>query len=428
MKGFASVLQDKLSKVSEAFGRNIVLNIISSSFMMIMSITIVGSFAALFKGLDIGGYQAFLQSSGLYGLLDTIYTFTVGSLSLFVVFCVGYQYATKKGMKKDAITIGLTSLVGFLAVTPYTPGESAYAPAILTTSWLGASGMFCAILIAFLTGTIYHVCKKYHLEIKLPEQVPPMVARQFSAMIPGFLCAICYMLIVKIFALTPIGNVQDAVYALVKIPLTLAGSNIFGLWLLQVFCYLMWFFGIHGGMVVMPIQMVLFMQAQYENLAAYQAGMALPNWITGTILSIGNGSLPLLVALLLFAKSKQNRAIMKMAIIPACFGIDEPSYFGIPMIMNPIFFIPWVILVPSLTVFGTYILQAIGVLGYATGASTGGFVPFFVTNMVSYGVSGVIFGCIIFVLAVLIYYPFMKAYDKQCLEKENAAGGSEEEA
>lgn len=122
--------------------------------------------------------------------------------------------------------------------------------------------------------------------------------------------------------------------------------------------------------------------------------------------------------MLLTCKSSANKTITKIGALPSLFGVDEPMYFGLPMILNPIFFVPWVLLVPTVTVWGTCLLQNLGFIGAATGASAGGFVPFFVTNMVSFGISGVIWGCVFMVVDVLIYLPFVKAYDKQMLKQE----------
>ncbi len=418
--------EEKLTEISNKFAQSIVLSIISGAFMMIMPLTIVGSFASLFKGIEIEAYKSFIQSIGLYNVFGDIYQWTVGLLALYIVFCVGYQYASKHDMKMQAITVGLTALLCFFIITPYTRPVGAYDPATLTTSWLGSSGMFMAIVMGFIVGGVYQFCMKHHIEIKLPEQVPPNIARQFSAILPALFAVIIASLVNVIFAMTPFGNAQDALYAIVKIPLGLAGASIIGQVVLTIFVYMFWFFGIHGGMAVLPISMVLFTSAQMENLAAYQAGLELPNWITGSALSYGSGSLPLIVALLIWSKAKQNRTISELAVVPAFFGVDEPAYFGIPMIMNPIFFVPWVIITPLLAHVGTYILQAIGLLGYATGASAGGFVPFFVSNFVGYGVRGLIWGTILFVICVLVYIPFVRVWDKQCLANETTSAESEQ--
>ena len=154
------------------------------------------------------------------------------------------------------------------------------------------------------------------------------------------------------------------------------------------------------------------------NLTAFQEGVPLPNWVTGSHVGIGTGALPLLVAMLLVCKSKANSSITKLAIIPAFFGVDEPAYFGIPMILNPIFFLPWVVIVPAITIFGTYLLQAIGLLPFANGFQVPANAPFFIQNLLSYGWRGCIVSLIFFVISVLIYIPFIKVYDKQCLVKE----------
>jgi PTS system cellobiose-specific IIC component len=172
-------------------------------------------------------------------------------------------------------------------------------------------------------------------------------------------------------------------------------------------------------MIVMNIMMLVFMPLQLENLAAYQAGKPLPNLVSGTFLSVGTGSLVFVLALIIFARSKTASSVSKIAIVPSFFGIDEPSYFGIPMIMNPVFFIPWVVIAPVLTVFGTYILNVTGLLPYASGASIGYNLPFFVTNFVSYGWKGVVWGFVFFIINFIAVIPFIMAYDRQMLKRES---------
>lgn len=412
-------LLDGLLNVSAKLAQSRILQTIQRAFMRLMPITMIGGFASLFKGIDFAGYQTWLQSTPLYGILGTVYQFTVGLLGLYVAFLVANSYADVFDLKKSrGVEVGLVSLMCFMIVTPYTPAETTYGAATLSTSWLGSSGMFTAIIISFVTGMIFTFCEKKNLGIRLPDSVPPMIAMQFNALIPGLFSVILFGAITVAFSFTSIGSLQQAVYSLVSTPLNALGANIFGVYILTTVCYLMWFFGIHGGMTIMPVMMVLFMPLQMENLAAYQAGAELPNMVTGTILSYGSGSLPLLIAAAIFCKSSTNRSLTKLAILPSFFGVDEPAYFGFPMILNPIFFIPWVIINPFISVWGTYLLQNLGLLGYATGASAGSFVPFFITNMVSFGIRGLIFGCVFFVVETLVYVPFVKAYDKQMLAKE----------
>ena len=413
---------DALVNLSAKMANNRVLQTIQQAFMLMLPVTMVGSFASLFKGLDFGGYQAFLQSTGLYSVLGAIYQFSVGLLAIYVVFLVGYVFASKFDVNGAGINIGLSAMLCFFVVTPYEEPESAYAAASIPTSYLGASGMFSALIIAFVVGFVFKFCQDKHIEIKLPDSVPPMIARQLSAILPTLFAVIIFAIIRIIFSMTSIGNMQAAIYALVSAPLQSLGANWFGLWIILIVLYAMWFFGIHGGMTVGPIMTLLFTQLQMENLAAYQAGQELPHFMSGTVLSFSSGSLPLVVAMLICGKATANKTITRLGALPALFGVDEPMYFGLPMILNPIFFVPWVIIVPSIAVWGTYLLQSLGLIGAATGASAGGFVPFFVTNLVSFGVRGLIWGCVFFAIDVLVYLPFAKAYDKQLLaqEQENA--------
>ena len=413
-------LLDKLIAISAKFAQNSVLNIIQGAFMMLMPITMIGGFTALFNGIGIDAYQAFITSTGIKGVLSVIYQWTIGMFGVYVSFLVAYQFAKVHRCAKSDISVGLVALVCFLIVTPFVTPEEPYAPMMLPTSWLGASGMFTGIIIAFVVGYIFKICQKYNIVIKLPEQVPPMVSAQFTSIIPGTIAMVLFGIVNAVFAGTSLGSFHQLIYTVVSAPLNAVGSNVFGCWIQMVVLYGLWFCGIHGGMTVGPIIMMLFMQLQMENMAAYQAGQPLPHMFIGDSLSYSTGSLPMIIAALLVCKSESNKSIARLGFLPAFFGVDEPVYFGFPMILNPMFFIPWVLIAPTVAVFGTHLLKLIGLLGYSngTGGQNAANLPFFVGNMMNYGVRGLIWGCVLFAVIVLAYVPFVKAYDKQMLEKE----------
>lgn len=411
---------DKLIAISAKFAQNSVLNIIQGAFMMLMPITMIGGFTALFNGLGIEPYQAFIASTGIKTVLSTIYQWTIGMFGVYVAFLVAYQFAKVHRCAKSDISVGLTSLVCFLIVTPYVIPEEPYAAASLPVSWLGSSGLFTAIIIGFVVGYIFKFCTEKNIVIKLPEQVPPMVSAQFTSIIPGAISMILFGILGAVFAKTSFGSFHQVIYSLVSTPLNAVGSNVFGSWILMVVLYGLWFCGIHGGMTVGPVIMMLFMQLQMDNMTAFQSGQPLPHMFIGDALSYGTGSLPLVVAALIFCKSEANKSITRLGALPAFFGVDEPVYFGLPMILNPMFFIPWVLIAPTVSVFGTHLLKLIGLLGYSngTGGQAAANLPFFVGNMMNYGISGVIWGFVLFAVIVLAYVPFIKAYDKQMLEQE----------
>lgn len=411
---------EKLTEISSKFARNTVLKVIQGAFMMLLPIMMIGGFTALLNGIGVDAYQAFLVSTGIKGVLSVIYQWTIGMVGVYLSFLVAYQFAKTVNCAKSEIAVGLTSLVSFLIVTPIIVPETPWAPSMLPTQWLGSSGMFSAIVIAFITGLIFLFCSKYKIIIKLPEQVPPFISAQFSSLIPAVLTMVLFGALSVFFAKTSFGTLHQLVYATISSPLRAVGSNVFGGWLLMIMLYGLWFFGIHGGMTVGPVLMMLFMPLQMENLTAFQAGLALPNIYIGDALTYGTGALPMLVAALLICKSAANKSISRFSFIPALFGVDEPAYFGMPMILNPIFFVPWVIISPTVSVLGSYLLKVIGLLPFANGtagANTAN-LPFFVGNLMSYGISGLIWGFVLFAIIVLAYIPFVKAYDKQQLEKE----------
>ena len=411
---------DKLTEVSSKFANNRVLTIIQRGFMALMPVTMVGGFIALFNGIGINAYQNFLVSTGIKNILSIIYQWTIGMIAVYVSFLVALQYAKETKCSKSDVAVALTALVCFFIVTPYVVPEEPYAPSMLPTQWLGASGMFTGIIIAFVVGLIFRLCQKYHVEIKLPESVPSFVSMQFTSLIPAFISVIVFGIVSVVFAKTSLGSFHQLIYTVVSAPLNAVGSNVFGYWFLLVILYGLWFCGIHGGMTVGPVIMILFMQLQMENLGAYQAGQPLPNLFIGDALSFGTGSLPMLIAALIFCKSESCKSITRLGFVPALFGVDEPTYFGMPMILNPIFFIPWVIGAPTISVFGTHLLKLAHLLPYSngTGGQNAANLPFFVGNLMNYGVAGLIWGFVIFALIVACYVPFVIAHDKQMLKEE----------
>jgi hypothetical protein len=266
---------DKLIAISSKFAQNSVLNIIQGAFMMLMPVTMIGGFVALFNGIGIDAYQAFITSAGIKGVLNVIYQWTIGMFGVYVSFLVALQFARVHKCSKSDIAVGLVSMVCFLIVTPYVIPEEPFAPASLPVNWLGASGMFTGIIIAFVVGYIFKFCQKYNIVIKLPEQVPPMVSAQFTSIIPGAIAMILFGILNAVFAGTSLGSFHQLIYTIVSAPLNAVGANVFGGWLLMIVLYGLWFCGIHGGMTVGPIIMMLFMQLQMENMSAFQAGQPL---------------------------------------------------------------------------------------------------------------------------------------------------------
>ena len=401
-----------LSKIADAFARNVTLSIISQGVMMVMPIMIVGSLFSLLQGMPVDAWQAFLVSSNLYDVLGVPVTFTTNFIAVYITFCVGYQFAQKRGLKKQNVTIGILSLFAFFLITPVNPDS-------IPMNWLGATGMFMGMVVAMLTGIIFKFIHDRNWTIKLPDSVPSAVSKQFVAMVPSVVIAIFFLIVGAVFAQTSWGDAQTALYAVIRTPLSMLNENIWGLFILNLLARLFWFFGVHGGMVVVPMLLMLFTEPRLINQAAFAAGEALPNIITGQLVATGALGLPLVIAVLLFCKSKSSKAVGSVAIVPGIFGVDEPVFFGLPVILNPLLFIPFVFIMPIINTFGTYLLQIIGFLPYANGIQVNSFMPFFVNNFIIFGWKGAVIGFVFVVISVFAYYPFLKVLDKQKLAEES---------
>jgi len=401
-------IQAFLQKVADWTEKNEFLQILQGAFALIMPLTLIGSLFTLLNGLPITAYQNFITSIGIKDALAIPYNFTYGYFSIYVAFAFAYTYARKKGLRKDAVILGVLGIVNYLIVCP--DGD--------TASWIGTLGIFSALVIAYLTAFVYKKIIDKKIVINMPESVPPAVAQSFVALIPSFVTITLALIIHIIFMLTPLVSFPNAVYVLARLPISALTGNIFGEIMFGLYVQLLWFFGIHGGMTVMPIMSVVFMQNQVENLAAYNAGTPLPHMFTGG--GIGFGYWSIALAFIVFSKNKGPREIGKLGLIPSIFTISEPLVFGVPIILNTVFFIPYVIL-PVFFLITTHLLQVVGFLSYANGAQVAWVLPDLIQDSLIYGWKGVVVGVVFNVINFFAWSYFIKLNDRQLAKQTQAA-------
>lgn len=247
-------------------------------------------------------------------------------------------------------------------------------------------------------------------------------------MIPALCIGVLAVVVRFLFGLTSYGSATNAIYGILQAPLAALTSNPFTFLLLLTVCNIMWFFGIHGGMVANPIRMVLFTQATLANLEAYAAGKELPNIIVNTAwFGMGNigGSacaIGLCLCLALFSKSQRYKALSKVALPAGLVSISEPMVFGVPMVLNPVMLIP-MLLAPTATFLLGYLAMATGIMPYMTGAELPNGTPVVLGGFLAWGgIKGAIMHIVLIAVSTLIYYPFFKILDRQAQqEEENAA-------
>jgi PTS system cellobiose-specific IIC component len=417
MEKLMEKIQSFILPFSEKLSSNKLLKSISETLQILMPITVIGSFAILLAFIDIGPWQAFLAANPVVQtVFMSIGTWTLNCFALYVAAVLPYRYAENIEMKEAANMIPLTVAV-FLIFSQPAPFTSA------PMDFLGHRGLFSALILGISIPAICNFFIKKNINIKMPKGVPRFVEATFSILVPAIVIVAVAGVIAQVVSKMAVGTVHNAIYTLIQIPLKGVGLSLPSLTLVEIVMTLLMFCGIHGGIATTYID-PLIMAANAENMAALAAGEPMPNVLTrglmNTIQAGGIGAtLGLGIVLLLFAKSDRYKKLSRVAIIPQIFNIGEPLLFGIPIVLNPLLFIPYLggVLVNTFLVYG---LVATGVIGKFTGVDVNWTIPMVLQGFLSHSqpVVGALLQAAIVALDGLIWYPFVKIIDNQALKEE----------
>lgn len=422
-------LEKHLLPVAQKIQNNKYISSVSDGFALILPVIMIGAIFTLFSSMQLGPYQDFITSTGLKGFFSLPSKVTTDILALFTVFGVSYALSNKFKLEREAGIVGVISMIMLLLLIPMGVSQTLEDGTVfqlagaIKTDFLGAKGLFMAIIVGLVVPTIYNAIVKKGLIIKLPDSVPPTISRSFSALVPAFVIAILFALVRFGFGFTPYGDANSFIYAIVSKPLEALGNSPIAFVLFVLFAQLLWFFGLHGFMVILPFVQTIFLPLSLENLQAYEAGLALPNQIVyqhfGTYVNIGGsgGLLGLAILMAFFSKSKQYKQLGRMGLPGAIFGINEPLIFGFPMVLNTLMFIPFVF-GPVLYFLIPFIAQKLHILPTLIGVSMPLGTPVGMYGLIQGGWPIVLMQLIIVVIQAVIWYPFFKMGDAKALELE----------
>ena len=331
---------------------------------------------------------------------------------------LGASYIDAKGISHGFALDQFIKVTGEAAKHEITADSFSYSG--IMSSYTGATGLFTGLIVAIVGMELYNMFRKNDsLKIRMPEQVPPGVARAFEVLIPTCLTAIVVGAIGLVCQLATGAELNTFIFNMVQKPLqSLIGDNIFAVAIMYVIISLFWCVGIHGNNMVAAVKEPIFRPLLYANTAAYTAHNDIPYVMNLTMIQMfaefgGSGvTIGLVIAILIFSKREDNRTIAGISIVPGLFNINETMTFGIPLVLNPILDIPF-ILAPVVTVIIGYILVS------------SGFCPPIVLE-VPWTMPPVLFGfvatggkpmgavaqLIVVAVSVLIYVPFLIAYEK----------------
>lgn len=412
----------KVLSAVTAFSKNKYVKSVSDSMMTLIGIMVFGSFAVILKAFPIPSVAAYFEKIGIAPYFGAIYNLTIGAISIYLVFLIAKNLASKFNFGDESTTVGLIAIMNFLILTPlgnFVSGESNVTA--IPLKWLGTSGMFSAIIIGLLVARGYVFIKEKKWTIKMPPGVPPMVSRSFESLIPTILLGTLSGIIGYLFSLTSFGNMHQLMFTILQNPLQGIGSSIWAIMLIIAFQQFLWFLGIHGTNIITPVVAPVLMALNVDNLAAYEAGKELPHIVTHAFVNIicwGGTALGLVLLMLFVGKSKRYKELGKLSVVPALFGITEPVIFGTPLVLNFKMAFPF-IFNNSICLGVAYLLTNVGLVSKTIGAQAVFGLPLGFHASVGGSVSIIILQVAIqLVLSPLLWYPWFKMLDKEAVLEE----------
>lgn len=428
-------LESIFMPLAEAIGKNKYLMSIRDGFLVSTPLLIIGSIFLLIGNFPITAWTDFIEAQGWAGFIGKPASATFDIMAILAVIGIAYAFAGR--MNVDKIFGAATALVSWFIVMPFTIDKVLETGETITVSgipfgWVGSKGIFIGIACAFLSVHIYAWVNSKGWVIKMPDGVPPTVEQSFSALIPAGVVATVFFAINWIFALTPYGSAFQFVFEILQAPLLSLGNTLGAMVIAYIFLHFFWFFGVNGGSVVGAVFNPILQTLSAQNASALQAGLPIPNIISQQFQDLfatfgGCGStLSLLIAMLLFCKSKRVTELAKLSLVPGIFGINEPIVFGLPIVLNPTILIPFM-LVPTVNIVISYIVMSIGLVPYCNGIQLPWTTPVVISGFLSTNWAGALLQAFLLVLGVFIYLPFIKIIDKQYLQEEANAVNTVEE-
>lgn len=435
MEAFSRAIEKFLVPIATKLNAQRHVCAVRDAFILTFPLTMAGSLMILlnFVLLDPNGFIAKLIHLGdlipnladYQAIFSPVLKGSTDILAILVVFLIARNLSRTMG--GDDLLTGLTALSVFFIIYP-----NSEQAGHLSTQYLGAQGLFVAIIVGLIVGEVLtRLSKSPKLEIKMPEQVPPAVARTFKILLPIMIVTIGFSIANFILLkVTNGGGIHTLVYNVLQAPLTKLGSSIWSTVVLALVSNLLWIMGIHGPNTVAAIRDTMFAEANaanikyvQENLTAW--GAPYPNtWALNDAFANYGGSgmtLGLLIAIFIFSKARDQRDIAKLSIAPGLFNINESVVFGLPIVLNPIFVIPF-ILVPVINIligyFAIVVLKIIPPIAYGVVWTTPGpLIPFLGTGG---EIMGLVMGFVCLAVSTLVYAPFVIASNKAAAKQAEA--------
>ncbi|MTR66195.1 PTS lactose transporter subunit IIBC [Streptococcus parasanguinis] len=408
----------------EKISRNKYLRAIRDGFIAGMPVILFSSIFILIA--YVPNAWGFHWSKDIETFLMTPYSYSMGILAFFVGGTTAK--ALTDSMNRDLpatnqinfISTMLASMVGFLLMAAEPAKDGGFL-----TAFMGTKGLLTAFIAAFVTVNVYKVCVKNNVTIRMPDEVPPNISQVFKDLIP-FTVSVVLLYGLELIVKGGLGvTVAESIGTLLA-PLFSAADGYVGITIIFGAFAFFWFIGIHGPSIVEPaIAAITYANAEV-NLNLLQQGMHADKILTsGTqmfIVTMGGTGATLVVPFMFMwlCKSKRNRAIGRASVVPTFFGVNEPILFGAPLVLNPIFFIPFIFApIANVWIF-KFFIETLGMNSFTANLpwTTPG--PLGIVLGTNFQFLSFALAALLIVVDIVIYYPFLKVYDEQILEEERS--------
>ena len=413
----------------EKLSRNIYLRAIRDGFIAGMPVILFSSIFILIA--FVPNSWGFKWSDETVAFLMKPYSYSMGILAVLVAGTTAKSLtdSVNRSMEKtnqiNYMSTLLAAIVGLLMLAA-DPIEGGFA-----TGFLGTKGLLSAFLAAFVTVAIYKVCVKNNVTIRMPDEVPPNISQVFKDVIP-FTLSVVSLYALDLLARQFVGaSVAESIGKFFA-PLFSAADGYLGITIIFGAFAFFWFVGIHGPSIVEPaIAAITYANAEV-NLNLLQQGMHADKILTsGTqmfIVTMGGTGATLVVPFMFMwlCKSKRNRAIGRASVVPTFFGVNEPNLFGAPLVLNPIFFIPFIFApIANVWIF-KFFIETLGMNSFTANLPWTTPAPLGLVLGTNFQLLSFILAALLIVVDVVIYYPFLKVYDEQILEEERSGKSNDE--
>ena len=415
-----TIIADKLQKyllpVANKIGSNRYLLAIKDAFLISLPFTMFGSIILALVNIPfLNKLIAEDTIAAIQAAAAPIQNVTFNVIAVIVVLGIGYSLG--KYYKSNPIYTAISSLIGFLMVTPTTTlFEENVVTGVYELNNLGTMAIFSGIIMAILCTETYRWVVEKNLVIKMPDSVPQLVADSFSSFIPvGAVLSISFIIQLG-FSFTGFQTMNAFIYEMIQIPISRIGSSFTATMIAGALCNLFWFFGLHGNSIVYNSVLSPIFKALYiENLAAFQAHKMIPNVITEEFAFYFGGfngsfiAYPILICIIIFFKKKKEwKKLAEVSMVPGIFSIYEPIVFGLPLMLNPIMLIP-MLLTPMLSCAISYFAMTVGLVPLCTGVSIPWTTPMILSGIITTNsLQGGILQIVIIAVLTVLWYVFLK--------------------